>query len=182
MQLKEHVLNFQKLLQHAKRCNGLTPEMERHLETLRPRLVPLVREVIEESYALLDSHDLLKGIHASQADLQRETTQLIEEIFTKPFDEENARAIYQLGQRQMDQNLPIELIGGLLSLVGRKLIDKLFQQHGGQEKLREEVEAVLAALAFNLQILQRAFLDRELKRFCQVTGMSPKLIEQLSRV
>lgn len=182
MQVKEQHFNAKDLLAHAKACNGLTPEMEERFHQLREKITPLIPELVHESYEHLREASLLRDLTVDQGVSEEETSRLIQAIFTQPFDEATVEEIYALGRRQMEQHFPFEVVSGLISLVSRRLVDRLFQISRDREELKRNIEAVLAAIAFNLQILQRAFLDRELERFCKITGMSPKLIEQLSRV
>lgn len=182
MQVKEHRFNAKDLLARAKLCNDLTPEREERLHRLRDRMTPFISEIVQESYARLREASLLRDLTVDQEVSEEEMIRLIQAIFIKPLDEATVKEIYALGRKQMEQNFPIEVVSGLIFIVSRQLVDRLFRFCDDPKVLKEDIEAVLAVIGFKLQILQRAFLDRELEMFCKITGMSPKLIEQLSRV
>ena len=179
-------LDFTNLTQYCKAFCGLTPEREQLLRAIAPTVIPHLHAVTESFYAELIKIDRTKPYLDGRLDALKHTHhKWLESIFTTDFTDDYTRYIYHVGDVHVKVNLPVEFMAGAMTQIQQHITPILIKLYGHEpEKLSAVLEAVIAALGFNLQIMQESYqassLSAELEKFLKITGMSRKLFNNLA--
>jgi truncated hemoglobin YjbI len=179
-------INFKELTDYAKAFSALTASREACLIEIGAEIKPRLNEVTEAFYDTLQqipkAHPLLKG----RIDTLKKThRQWLEGLFTGPFDESFAEAMYRVGDVHVKVKLPVEFMAGGMTLINNQLIRLIVEFYGDNpEKCREALGSVTAVLGFCLILMQQSFqastLVEELDKFMKITGISQKLFNNLA--
>lgn len=179
-------VDFDELMDHAKRFSGLTPERESLLvasgDTVRPRL----QEVTDNFYAvLLSIPKTAVHLEGRVESLKATHLQWLTSLFTGPYDVEYTAAMYAVGDAHVRVKLPVEFMAGGMCLIQNELARIAGEVSGGDvDKTVSLVSAINSVLGFSLMVMQESYqsssLAEELDRFLAITGMSRVLFNNLA--
>lgn len=180
-------VDFVSLTAYAKQFSGLTPEYEGLLQEIGPQVKPLLMEVTESFYGVLQSIDKTKPfIDGKVESLKKTHLHWMETMFTGPYDENYTAWMYKVGDVHVKVRLPVEFMAGGITIIGNTLHPIIAGlcgvDHGRCVKL---ASAINAMLGFSLMVMQESYqassLAAELEKFLAITGMSRTLFDNLAR-
>jgi len=177
--------NYVELTQYAKKFSNLTLEKEQYLTEFSTTIIPLLPEVTERFYEILQTIPqtipLLEGIVDG---LKQTHTIWMESIFTGPYDETYTEKMYTVGEVHVRVNLPVEFMCGGITLINSEMSKLIFDIYKTDvHKLATLTSAVNSVLGFSLFIMQKSYhasVGEELEKFLLITGMSRPLFDKLA--
>jgi hypothetical protein len=179
-------IDFEGMTFYSKSFTGLTPERERLLIEIGPKIQPSLGKITDAFYATLATIPQTAPFIDGRLELLKRThLHWLTSLFTGPFDTEYAKNMYKVGDVHVKVNLPVEFMAGGMALIGDRLISEIEAVFHDEDGLRHQaLGAVNAILGFSLIIMQQSFqnssLHEELEKFLKITGMSRKLFNNLA--
>lgn len=179
-------VNIEELTEYCKAFSGLTPEREALLKEVCNEITPHLSSVTDAFYNELGqiekAQPFLEGVLES---LKKTHEAWLKGIFHEDFNEAYTRHIYHVGDVHVTIKLPVEFMAGAMTQIQRNMTPVLIKLYGDDlEKLTAVTEAIIAALGFNLQVMQESYqsssLSAELEKFLKITGMSRVLFNNLA--
>jgi hypothetical protein len=174
------------LTTYAKAFSELTPEREACLLEIGEILKPRLGQVTDRFYETLQTIRKAQPFIEGRVDALKKTHRMwLEGLFTGPFDENFAAAMYRVGDVHVKVKLPVEFMAGATTLIGQELTQLVIDAYGSDPaKCRDALTAINAILGFCLLIMQESYqsstLASELEKFLQITGMSRTLFNNLA--
>ncbi len=179
-------IDFTELTRYAKAFSGFTPEHEALLLSQGGQIKPHLGAVTEQFYATLATIEETAPFLEGRIDSLKKThLRWLQGLFTGPFDEDYTRVMYKVGDVHVKVKLPVEFMGGGMTLIGNELIRVSRSLYGGDpDALAAMLEAINAVLGFSLLVMQQSYqsssLAEELQKFLAITGMSRSLFNNLA--
>jgi hypothetical protein len=179
-------INFKELTEYAKAFSSLTAAREACLADMGEKIRPRLGEITDAFYDTLQGIPKTHPVLAGRVEALKKThRRWLEGLFTGPFDESFAEAMYRVGDVHVKVKLPVEFMAGGMTLISEQLIrlvTECYEDDPG--KSREALSAINAVLGFCLIIMQQSFqsstLVEELDKFMKITGISRKLFNNLA--
>ena len=179
-------MNMKELSDYCKAFSGLTPEREKLLKEISNELTPYLEGVTNAFYdELMEIDQTLPFLEGKVVSLKQTHEQWLKDIFYKDFDEDYAAYIYHIGAVHVRIKLPVEFMAGAMTQIQRNMMPVLVKLYGEDpERFTKITEAIIAALGYNLQVMQESYqsssLSAELEKFLKITGMSRVLFNNLA--
>ena len=179
-------ININELTEYCKAFSGLTPEREVLLKEIKEEITPHLAGVTNAFYAELEKIEKAKPFLEGKLEgLKKTHGEWLEGIFSDDFDDNYTKHIYHVGDVHVTIKLPVEFMAGAMAQIQRNLTPILIKLYGDDlPKLEAVTEAIIAALGFNLQVMQESYqsssLSAELEKFLKITGMSRTLFDNLA--
>lgn len=179
--------HFADLGNYARTLAGLTPDRERLLQEAAPQILPHLDGVTTAFYEQLQNVPRAAPFLEGRLPQLRRTHRIwLEAMFTSAYDAAFVERIYRIGDAHLRAGLPVEFMGGGVTIIGDHLLPVICEL-AGEDRLRASdlARAVNAALGFTLIVMQESYqlskLALELDKFLAITGISRDLFTQLSR-
>lgn len=177
--------DFKELTRYAKQFSGLTTEKENLLKDIKKDIAPILEEVTERFYAILQEIPEAAPFLEGRIDnLKKTHLTWMHSIFTGPYDESYTEAMYNVGEVHVKVNLPVEFMSGGITLISNELYKIVYEIFGGNAQQALEVsEAVSSVMGFSLFVMQKSYhasVGEALDKFLLITGMSKALFEKLA--
>lgn len=179
-------MNMKELSDYCKAFSGLTPEREKVLKDVSGEITPYLSGVTNAFYDELVAIDQTLPFLEGKIDSLKQTHEnWLKGVFSEDFDEGYAAYIYHVGAIHVQIKLPVEFMAGAMTQIQRNMTPVLVKLYGDNpEKLIQVTEAIIAALGYNLQVMQESYqsssLSAELEKFLKITGMSRALFNNLA--
>ncbi len=179
-------ININELKKYCKDFSGLTPEREALLKEVKDDVTPYLSSVTDAFYNELSKIKKAEPFLEGKLEgLKKTHESWLKGIFSDDFDDDYTKYIYHVGDVHVTIKLPVEFMAGAMTQILRNLTPVLIKLYADDlQKLEAVTEAVVAALGFNLQIMQESYqlssLSAELEKFLKITGMSRKLFDNLA--
>lgn len=182
----EDKIDFQELVHSTKTLTGLTPELETVLVEVGPALKPQLTAVTDSFYEVLMALPKAQPFLDGRIEgLKRAHLNWLESLFTGPFDEQFARAMYNVGMVHVKVKLPVEFMQGAATLIMGELVKVVAQSYSSDvQKQSCVIRAINSVIGYSVTIMQESYqassLAEELEKFLAITGMSRKLFNNLA--
>ncbi len=179
-------INISELTEYCKAFSGLTPEREALLKEVKDEITPHLADVTNAFYAELAKIKKADPFLEGKLEGLKNTHEAwLKGIFSDDFNDDYTKHIYHVGNVHVVIKLPVEFMAGAMTQIQRNMTSVLIQLYGDDlPKLQAVTEAIIAALGFNLQIMQESYqsssLSAELEKFLKITGMSRTLFDNLA--
>jgi hypothetical protein len=179
-------IDFVQLTKYARQFTGLTDELEQVLVDLSTEIKPHLPAITDSFYSVLQEIPKAQPFLQGRVETLRQThIHWLETVFSGPYDENYAKAMYHVGDVHVKVELPVEFMAGAMTLVNVRLNELLGDLvTGDTSRLKKATAAVNAALGFTLMLMQQSYessrLAEELDRFLLITGMSRTLFDNLA--
>jgi truncated hemoglobin YjbI len=177
--------DFIELTRYAKQFSGLTDEKERLLKDIKKDIAPILEEITERFYSILQTIPEATPFLEGRIDnLKKTHLKWMHSLFTGPYDESYTETMYNVGDVHVKVNLPVEFMSGGITLISNELYKIVFEIYGGNaQKSLEVSEAVSSVMGFSLFVMQKSYhasVGEALDKFLLITGMSKALFDKLS--
>jgi len=179
-------VNISELTEYCKAFSGLTPEREVLLKEIKDEITPHLAGVTDAFYAeLIKIKKAEPFLEGKLEGLKKTHEAWLKGIFSDDFNDDYTKYIYHVGDVHVVISLPVEFMAGAMTQILRNLTPVLTHLYGDDlTKLQLVTEAIVAALGFNLQVMQESYqsssLSAELEKFLKITGMSRTLFNNLA--
>lgn len=177
--------DFPELTRYAKMFSNLTEEKQDILRSVKGEITPHLSKVTDDFYISLQKIPEARPFLDGRIEALKQThVKWMHDIFTGPYDENYAEAMYKVGDVHVRVNLPVEFMSGGVTLICDELYKIIFELRSGDiAGANQIISAVNSIMGFSLFVMQKSYhasVNESLEKFLMITGMSKALFEKLA--
>ncbi|MEZ5452071.1 MAG: protoglobin domain-containing protein [Thiothrix sp.] len=181
-------VDMSSLCEYARQFSGLDARKISLLHRMYEDVIPSLQRVTHNFYSRLQNiakaHEYLEGHQIEN--LKQTHLAWVHELFNTDFDVTYTRKMYMVGDIHVRVKLPVEFMGASIGIIQSELVRLFGEMYvDDQEATLDAVQAINAATAFSLLVMQKSYhsftLAAQLESFLLITGISQNLFDDMRK-